>query len=355
LADPDVLVVGGGPAGSAAAAACAAAGLRVIVAERERFPRSAPGETLHPGIEPLLDRLGAGDAVRAAGFLRHPGNWVAWGGPPRFDAFGADAAGPWLGFQAVRAEFDAILLAHAAAAGAEVRQPCRVGPPVVRDGRVVGAKTDRETVRARFTVDATGRRGWLAGHLGLPVERVGPRRVAWYGYTVGSCPARDEAPALVADRAGWTWTARVREGLYHWTHLPVDPVHPPRGWLPDEFRGLAPSGPTRGADVTWRSTHAAGPGYFLVGDAAAVLDPAASHGVLKALMTGMMAAHLIRGVTDGRLAEDEAAAGYAAWVADGFRHDAAALCDLYARLPWHGAGSRPAQRGLPAERGDAWT
>jgi flavin-dependent dehydrogenase len=50
----------------------------------------------------------------------------------------------------------------------------------------------------------------------------------------------------------------------------------------------------RGADVTWRIiSPAAGPGFFLVGDAVAVLDPASSHGVLKALMTGMMAAHLI--------------------------------------------------------------
>ncbi|MBA4535538.1 hypothetical protein H1196_23700 [Brevibacillus halotolerans] len=50
-----------------------------------------------------------------------------------------------------------------------------------------------------------------------------------------------------------------------------------------------------GADMTWRViTQLGGPGgYFLIGDAATVLDPASSHGVLKAVMSGMMAGNLI--------------------------------------------------------------
>ena len=340
---PDVLVVGGGPAGAAAAAACAAAGLRVLLADRALFPRSAPGETLHPGVEPLLDRLGAGDAVRAAGFVRHPGHWVAWGGPPRFDPFGGPPTAPWRGFQAVRAEFDALLVDRAAAAGAEVRLGCRVGRPAVRGRRVVGAEVGGTVVPARFTVDATGRRGWLAAHLGLEVERVGPRRVAWYGYAAGNCPARDAAPALAADPAGWTWTARVRDGLYHWTRLAVGRFRPSADWLPAEFRGLTPAGPPRGADVSWRAVTAAGPGYFLAGDAATVLDPAASHGVLRALMGGMMAAHAVAGVMGRRLTRAAAAAGYAAWAADGFRRDAAGLGTLYDRV-WP-AGAEPTNGG----------
>src|ERR1700677_3173603 len=106
----DVLILGGGPAGCAAAIQCAQVGLRVVVAEAKAFPRHRPGETLHPGVEPVLRQLGAMEAVEAAGFPRHEGNWVQWGTPPRFEAFGRGDEGPWRGFQAWRATFDALLL-----------------------------------------------------------------------------------------------------------------------------------------------------------------------------------------------------------------------------------------------------
>lgn len=105
--NPDVLIIGSGPAGSAAAIACAQRGLQVVLIERELFPRSHPGETLHPGVEPLLKQLGAIEPVLAAGFLRHTGNWVQWEAQKHFVPFGEDDSGAWLGFQAWRADFDA--------------------------------------------------------------------------------------------------------------------------------------------------------------------------------------------------------------------------------------------------------
>ena len=43
---------------------------------------------------------------------------------------------------------------------------------------------------------------------------------------------------------------------------------------------------------TWRmAERMAGAGWFIVGDAAATLDPTSSHGVLKALLSGMTAGH----------------------------------------------------------------
>src|SRR5262245_43905623 len=104
----DVIVVGGGPAGAAAAITARNAGLRVTLIERDAEPRLRPGEALHPGIEPLLARLGVLDAVLAADFLRHEGYWVTWGAEEsHFVAFGSDASGLWRGFQAWRPTFDA--------------------------------------------------------------------------------------------------------------------------------------------------------------------------------------------------------------------------------------------------------
>jgi len=63
-----------------------------------------------------------------------------------------------------------------------------------------------------------------------------------------------------------------------------------------------------------------GQGYFVVGDAAAVLDPSSSHGVLKALMSGMMAAHLIGRIYAGA-EEERARAAYQSWGSGWFDHD----------------------------------
>src|SRR5215207_3348960 len=132
--DVDVAIVGGGPAGSASAIWCARHGLRVVVLEREVFPRHRPGETLPPGVEPLFAQLGVAEAVHAAAFTRHPGTWVTWSSPRRFDPFGADGGGPWFGFQAPRDRFDRILLEAAAGSGAEVHQPCRALRPLLDRG-----------------------------------------------------------------------------------------------------------------------------------------------------------------------------------------------------------------------------
>lgn len=330
----DVLVLGAGPAGAAAAIHSARAGLRVGLVEAEAFPREHPGETLHPGVEPLLRELGVAEPIFAAGFPRHRGIWVQWGGAPQFAPFGMEDGGVWHGLQAWRATFDAVLLDAARERGTTVLQPCRAVGPLVTEGRVAGVVTSRGPVRARFVVDAAGGGHWLARRLRLPLERRSRRLIARYGYAEGSCPARDAVPAIVADAAGWTWTARVGQGVYAWTRLSFNGQREERAWPPAELRGLRPQGRARGADVTWRIVpDAAGAGYFLVGDAATVLDPAASHGVVKAIMSGMLAGYTIAAVIRHGLTEHEGTTLYRRWVREWFERDVAGLMDLYATFP----------------------
>ena len=330
----DVVIVGGGPAGSAAAIQCARSGLQVSIVEQAAFPRHRPGETLHPGIEPLLDQLRATQPILSAGFLRHRGNWVEWNGDRHFVPFGADDAGPWMGFQAWRSEFDQRLLQQARALGVTVWQPCRAIRPIIESNQVAGVFTSAGPLYANFVIDAAGSRHWLARQLGLSIDSRSARLVAHYGYAEGSCSERDQAPAIVADADGWTWTARVQSTLYQWTRLLFTPAQLSPDFLPPEFHALIPQGKRRQANVTWRIVNdLAGPGYFLIGDAATVLDPASSHGVLKALMSGMMAGHLISHHLRRNQSTHAVIQSYRQWVGDWFNHDVNKLKALYHDLP----------------------
>ena len=330
----DVVVIGGGPAGCAAAITAAQKGLDVVLVERLVFPRDRPGETLPPGVEPLFRQLGVWEEVESAGFIRHPGQWVAWAGESKFAGFGGPEAEPWRGFQAWRAVLDALLLRRVIAVGVKVWQPCAGVSPVMEDGRVVGVVTDRGEVRARYVIDATGGGGWLVRKLGLLVERRSPRLLANYGYVETERAAEWFVPRLRSTAAGWMWMAQVRPETVAWTQLSFSGR---RGGVPAglaelaDARRVAVGGAS--ADVTWRlAGEAAGPGWFLAGDAALVLDPASSHGVLRALMSGMMAAHLSAQVCRDGMDEKAAEAWYSGWVRAWFEHDAEQLGNFYRQL-----------------------
>lgn len=330
----DVVVVGGGPAGSATALWCLRHGLKVAMLEREAFPRHRPGETLPPAAEVLFAQLGISEAISRAGFSRHTGTWVTWGGPRRFDAFGADSNGTWLGFQAPRDRLDKILLDAAIDAGAIVYQPSRGLRLLTDEGRISGVATSELSLRAAWVVDAAGGQHWLARQLGIPRTSLSPRLIVRYGYLRDDGPHREGSPEILADEDGWTWTAHIAPGLYHWTRLVFGESKPGSDGPPAIFADLTPISAPRGADVTWRVVdRPAGPGYICVGDAAAVLDPASSHGVLKALMSGMMAGHVIARSLHDRVPAGTAIYGYTGWLREQFSADVTALTAMYRTLP----------------------
>lgn len=333
----DVIVIGGGPAGAAAALACRHRGLSTLLLERESAESEAvpiPGETLPPGIEVLFRALKLDLKVNAAGFHRHCGHFIESYRGSTFQAYGADDRGPWRGYLVDRRRLQEMLIAEAVKCGVVVRRGVPALNVIVAADRVVGIETRSGRFSCRFVVDASGGRQWLVHQLGLSQHRVSPPMVARFGWMKQARrSAPDPTPRLSLHNHGWEWEAPIRPDCHAWVSLLL------RGNR-DNFDTSPSSDSLKRAhidhwgarDVSWRiASGAAGPGYFLVGDAAWILDPACSHGVLKAIMSAMVAAEAMAKCHDAAI-ERQQQLGYSAWLRDWFCRDAAALVTLYSEL-----------------------
>jgi menaquinone-9 beta-reductase len=181
--DFDAVIVGGGPAGTSAAIHLAAAGARVLLAERERFPRAKLcGEFISPECLEHFARLGVLGRMECAGgspvsetvFYAPSGRGVAV--PSAW--FGSlNGGGDALGLS--RAEMDARLLARAREAGAVVIEEAALAGVVVEDARVRGVRLHAadgvSEVRARVTLDATGRHRAVVRRAARELTREGKR------------------------------------------------------------------------------------------------------------------------------------------------------------------------------------
>lgn len=330
ISKTDVLIVGGGPAGTAAAITCARNGLEVIVMEAVSFPRDHPGETVHPGIEVLWEQLGVLNSIKCAAFPRHDGHYLDCGRAITFVPYGADQRGTWLGFHAWRAELDQILMNGAKQCGVEWWQNCRAREPIIIKGhRITGAHSDRGTIHSRFLLDASGSSRWLARQIGLAISRHSEKLIVKYGYSSGT-PTGSNRPIFMMRPSGWAWIAEIRPGFFAWAKLtPVVLGRDDIFFLPNQN---TPLGPERGADGSWKIVcESAGPGYFVLGDSAVTLDPACSHGVLRATASGIMAAHHVVGIVRGKITEAQGAMYYREWMNQWFQRDGKLLSRQYKR------------------------
>lgn len=332
----DVVVVGGGPAGSIAATRLADLGHRVMVLERERFPRYHIGESLLSATLPIFDAVGATPRIERHGFLHKPGGTFQWGRhqEPWSFRFAEDPGGRPYAFHVVRSEFDQLLLENAREHGADVREEHTVtridvdGPtPVVdaerRDGRAL-------RVEPRWVIDASGQSALLGRSLGLRRFDQFFKNLAVFGYFRGAERLAGELRNHILSAAfgeGWFWYIPLHDDtmsvgavvdVQRWHEIVErSPEETYRGLIarcPGIARRLAHAtlvSPVRIIrDYSYDSTRFAGRGYFMAGDAACFIDPVFSTGVHLASLSGFLAARAVSAVLRGTAEEQEAQARF---------------------------------------------
>jgi flavin-dependent dehydrogenase len=322
----DLAILGGGPAGAAAGIVAGSKGLRAIILDTAPQPLQRPGETLHPGAGVIFERLGLEDVISKLATLRPHQIETVWADHHSLDPYGQDHRGVWRGYQISRDELDRALLHRFTELGGEIVRPVWKPKPIVENcGRITGIAFNSERISAAMVIDATGQRRVFQRALNLDRRRVSPPLVATYGYVTGDFGL---TPLLEGGPKGWTWIAQVLPDKVAWVRLSfVGAAHlnPPR-----HIANTPQVSKSGAADVSWHiAEQLAGPGWFLAGDAACSLDPAASHGVLRALMSGMMAGEYAAEVINRRLCPERAAKSYSAWLQSWFQQDVAKLITLY--------------------------
>lgn len=319
-ADCDVLVIGGGPAGCTVAPLLAEKGYRVVLLERARHPRFHIGESLLPANLPLFERLGVAEQVRAIGMEKWAAEFVSPHHPMSqvFDFAGAwDKSMPYA-YQVKRAEFDTILIRNAQSKGVEVHEGCKatsVEFQADHSATVTAATDDGQTRvwRARFLVDASGRDTFLANRFRIKHRNPKHNSSAIYGHFADAKRHSGQAEGNITIfwyEHGWFWFIPMQGGITSvgmvtWPYnMRTKGGRSLEQFLMDGIAtcpGLAMR--MQGArlvneveatgNFSYVSERNHGPGYLLLGDAYAFIDPVFSSGVLLAMNSGVIGAEAI--------------------------------------------------------------
>jgi FADH2-dependent halogenase len=319
--DFDVAVIGGGPGGSSAATALARRGRRVLLLERDRFPRFHIGESQLPWSNEVFRALGVQQAIAAAGFVQKWGaSFRAWHRDvEQYADFSAAVETPTpQTFQVLRERFDDVLLRHAERSGVAVREGMRfLDAAFDADGVAIRyAEPDgaERSVRVAAVVDASGRTGVLAKRFGTHEYDPLLQNIAIHAQFEGIPRAggrrAGDIRMFTRPDMGWIWLIPLSETVISVGAVIPKRVHQHEGKATleaslDHYLATTPHLPPLlvnarrvtpvrvDVDYSYLATCMAGDRWVAVGDAAAFLDPIFSTGVLLAMQAGLDAAAAI--------------------------------------------------------------
>ncbi|MFZ1620587.1 NAD(P)/FAD-dependent oxidoreductase, partial [Dokdonella sp.] len=316
--DCDVLVIGGGPGGTTAATMLARKGWKVLLLEKDQHPRFHIGESLLPCNLPIFDALGVAGKVRELGVLKLGADFEASDGNYQTYHFRrALGSSPPHAWQVRRDEFDRMLFEHAREQGVDAREQVKVVAAEARGIDSIHATAhDAEgrqvTVRARYLVDASGRDTFLGSKLKL--KRKNPRHqsaaIFAHFHDVELRPGEDAGNiSIYRFDHGWSWFIPLREGIMSvgcvcspdylkqrkgetGSFLMATLAQMPEAWQRMQHARMVGEVRVTG-NYSYTCSRMAGPGWIMVGDAWAFVDPVFSSGVFLAMDGGLRAAEVI--------------------------------------------------------------
>jgi len=320
----DVIVMGGGPAGSSVASMLAREGRQVILFEKEVFPRHHIGESLMTDTYWTFRRMGLLEKLKESPFVRKYSVQFAnsAGKESRpfyfFEAVHHESAVTW---QVTRAQFDHLLIDHAAEQGVVVHQGVLVKQVLFEGDKAVGVEVQmqddsREKFFAKVVVDATGQTAMLSNKFRWRVRDPNLKKAVLYSYWKGAHrePDLNGGATLVLRTEhgsnGWFWYIPLENDITS-VGIVADPEYLVQGRGQDlakiyneEIEKCEPcrrrvEGGERVdkiysiLDYSYRSKKNAGDGFIIIGDAYGFLDPIYSSGVLLALKMAELATDAI--------------------------------------------------------------
>jgi flavin-dependent dehydrogenase len=320
----DVIVMGGGPAGSSVAGILAREGRKVILFEKAIFPRHHIGESLMTDTYWTFRRLGVLEKLKESPFVRKYSVQFAnsAGKESRpfyfFEAVHHESAVTW---QITRAQFDHLLIDHAAEQGAVVHQGVLVKQVLFDGDQAVGVEVQmqdgtREKFFAKVVVDATGQSAMLSNKFRWRMRDPKLKKAVLYSYFKGAHrePDLNGGATLVLrtepGSGGWFWYIPLENDITS-VGIVADPDYLVKGRGQDLAKILQEEidkcEPVRKRvaegervdkiysilDYSYRSKHNSGNGFIIIGDAYGFLDPIYSSGVLLALKMAELAADAI--------------------------------------------------------------
>lgn len=327
--DCDVIIVGAGPAGCTAATILAEEkGKKVIVLEKEHFPRYHVGESLIPHCYDTIERLGMVDRLNEKGFQSkqsvqfvNPDGKVS---APFYFAKHSDhpRSKSW---QVDRETFDTMMMERARESGAEVREGVNVIGFIEEDGFIVGVKAEsadgsRFELRAPMTMDASGRDAIFQRKKKWRKRDPKLNKIAiWTNYKGAKRdPGIDEGATTVAyvEGKGWFWNIPLKDDIVS-TGIVAERDYLYRGsrdlkeiyereikenkWIEEHLSEGEQFGKYWVAgEYSYRAEHCATDGLVLIGDAFSFLDPVFSSGVYLALTSGSMGADAVAAALENK-------------------------------------------------------
>jgi len=319
----DVAIIGGGPAGSTAAALLALASRRVIVFEREKFPRFHIGESLLPFSMKAFTRLGLHEKFSRAGFMKKFGGEIVGAcseSGTKFYFKDGYRSQTDHAYQVTRGDFDKVLLDHAVECGAEVHEETSVDQVEFSNDEVeLGIKCNGSfhSIRARYVIDASGRTSVLGRKFKIKKTYDHLQKLSIFAHYDGVWRAEGiDGTLTVLIRAidRWFWliplsaertsvgvvldseafrNSKLRAEDFLEQALSEQPIIAKR--MTDARRV---SQVYVEADFSYRSARLHGDRWLLAGDAAGFIDPIFSSGVFLAVFSGELCADVLNEVLD---------------------------------------------------------